>query len=214
MAEDALSFDQVQRYLAGLVPPRPKILMEMEEYAREHDFPIIGPACGHFCYLIARLSGARSVFELGSGFGYSTAWFARAVTENGGGVVHHVVWDEELSQQARTNLEQLGYGQMIRYHVGEAVAALRNATGPFDLIFNDIDKEGYPGSIPVIEDKLRAGGVLIIDNFLWSGRIFDDADRSPETEGIRESTRILHDSDRWTATVVPIRDGLLLARKA
>jgi caffeoyl-CoA O-methyltransferase len=213
MAEDELSYDQVQAYLTGLVPPRPRILLEMEEYAREHDFPIIGPACGHLCYLTALMTGARSVFELGSGFGYSTAWFARAVRENGGGDVHHVVWDDELSRRARANLDELGYGSIVRYHIGEAVEVLRNSSGPFDLIFNDIDKEGYPASIPVIAGKLRAGGVLIIDNLLWSGRIFDGGDRSPATEGIRECTRLLHDDAQWTTTIVPIRDGLLIARK-
>lgn len=213
MAEGILSYNKVQDYLTGLIPPRPRVLVEMEEYARDQNFPIIGPACGHLCYLTALMSGARSVFELGSGFGYSTAWFARAVQENGGGSVHHVVWDEELSLKARTHLDELGYGSIVRYHIGEAVETLINAPGTFDLIFSDIDKEGYPGSIPVIAGKLRTGGVLIIDNLLWSGRIFDDDDRSPDTEGIRDCTRLLHDSSQWTTSIVPIRDGLLIARK-
>ena len=77
------------RYLDGLVPSRPAEMMAMEAEAERTDFPIIGPAAGYFCYLITRLIGARSVFGLGSGFGYSTAWFARAVKENGGGTVYH-----------------------------------------------------------------------------------------------------------------------------
>ena len=78
----------LQKYLLALVPERPAELVAMERYARESRFPIIGPAAGHFCYLISRLIGARSVFEMGSGFGYSTAWFAQAVDENGGGDVY------------------------------------------------------------------------------------------------------------------------------
>src|SRR6266568_790212 len=76
---------RVAAYLDALVPPRPARLAELEAAARRTGFPIIGPATGHLCYLLARLSNARQVFELGSGFGYSTAWFARAVKENGGG---------------------------------------------------------------------------------------------------------------------------------
>src|SRR5213596_661500 len=131
---------RVSAYLDALVPPRPPRLAELEAEARRTGFPIIGPATGHLCYLLARLSNARHVFELGSGYGYSTAWFARAVQENGGGTVHHVVWDEELSRKARGHLGALGFEGIIEYHVAEAVETLRATPGPFDLIFNDIDK--------------------------------------------------------------------------
>ena len=204
---------RVSDYLDRSVPPRSRRMLAMEEHAAQTQFPIIGPAAGYFCYLVARMIGARSVFELGSGFGYSTAWFARAVQENGGGSVHHVVWDEELSNQARDHLTDLGFRDIVRYHVGEAVSQLRVTKGLVDLVFNDIDKEGYPDALPVIEQKLRPGGVLIADNLLWHGRIFDEGDDTPATEGIREFTRRVLRSDRWDASIVPIRDGLLLARK-
>lgn len=201
-------------WLDGLVPPRPPELVAMEALAARTAFPIIGPACGQLCYLLARLEGARSVFELGSGFGYSTAWFARAVAENGGGRVYHTVRDRALSDRARTHLAALGLGEMIRYHVGEAVQALREAAGPFDLVFLDIDKTGYPGALPVIRSRLRPGGLLIADNLIWSGRIFDPHDVSAETAAILEFTRLVTSDPAWTATIVPVRDGLLVARLA
>src|SRR5262245_27845548 len=105
---------QVRDYLDSLVPPRPAEMQAMEAYAKEAGFPIIGPAAGYFCYQIARLIGARRVFELGSGYGYSTAWFAKAVQENGGGEVHHIVWDEALSQRARKHLSTLGFDGIVR----------------------------------------------------------------------------------------------------
>ena len=77
-----------------------------------------------------------------------TTFFARAGQDNGAGTVHHVVWDEALSRRARRHLEVLGYGDLVRYHVGEAVQALQASAGPFDLIFNDIDKEGRPCGAP------------------------------------------------------------------
>ena len=204
---------RVRDYLDALVPPRPPEMRAMEEIARTTSFPIIGPAAGYFCYQVARLTGARRVFELGSGYGYSTAWFARAVRENGGGEVHHVVWSQELSDRAREHLAALGFDDLVRYHVSEAVEALRATDGPFDLIFNDIDKRGYPESLPAIAEKLRPGGVLIVDNMLWHGRIFDEADRSPDTEGVRELTRRLTTDPGWIASVVPIRDGLIVASR-
>jgi len=204
---------RVAAYLDALVPSRPARLMELEAAARRSGFPIIGPATGQLCYLLARLSNARQVFELGSGFGYSTAWFARAVKENGGGTVHHVVWDDELSRQARDNLTALGLVDVVRFHVGEAVAALRHASGPFDVIFNDIDKQDYPKALDVIVTKLRSGGLLLVDNMLWSGRIFERRDTSPATRGVRELTRRIQTDPRWIASVIPVRDGLLVAHR-
>ncbi len=200
-------------YIDSLVPPRPPEMQTMETEAEWTNFPIIGPTSGYLCYQVARMISARRIFELGSGFGYSTSWFARAVTENGGGEVFHVVWDENLSRQARAHLSALGYGDIIHYHVGEAVQTLREASGLFDLIFNDIDKQDYPNSLPVIAEKLRPGGVLIVDNMLWHGRIFDGKDHSQETEGIRELTGLLTNNSEWVTTLIPVRDGVMLAYK-
>jgi caffeoyl-CoA O-methyltransferase len=204
--------ERVRAYLDQLVPPRPPELLAMETLAKDTGFPIIGPAAGQFCYQITRLSGAARVFEMGSGFGYSTAWFARAVVENGGGIVHHVVWDEDLSRRAAGHLTRLGFADTVRYHVGEAIDTLARSDESFDLVFNDIDKEAYPESLDVIKSKLRPGGVLIIDNMLWSGRIFNDDDVSAATRGVREFTRRISADPDWTVSLVPIRDGLIVAR--
>jgi len=203
---------EVAQLLETLTPERPDIMLQMEQRARDTAFPIIGPAAGHFCYLVARMIRARRIFELGSGYGYSTAWFARAVRENGGGMVWHTVRDEALSHDAQRYLDALGWADLVRFEKGESVERLRLTDGPFDLIFNDIDKAGYPASLDVIETKLRPGGVLIVDNALWSGRVFHEEDRSASTEGVREITRRLTTDPKWTATIVPIRDGLLFAQ--
>ena len=205
---------QLRDYLDGLIPPRPAEMQAMEAYARERRFPIIGPVAGQFCYLLARLIGARRVFEMGSGYGYSTAWFARAVKENGGGSVFHVVWDEDLSRRARGHLRTLGLDDVIEYRVGEAVQTLRETEEPFDLIFNDIDKQAYPQSLPVIAEKLRPGGVLIVDNMFWNSRVFDRSDKDVTTEGVRELTRVITSDPGWVTSIVPIRDGLLVAYRA
>ncbi len=204
---------QLGEYLDGLVPPRPQTLQQMETYAAAHNFPIVGPASGQFCYFLAKLMGAQRIFELGSGYGYSTAWFARAVQENGGGAVHHVVWDDKLSQMARQHLSELGYDGLIHYHVSEAVQKLRETAGLFDIIFNDIDKQAYPDAVPVIAEKLRPGGVLIVDNTIWSGRVWDSTNQEASTLAIRRFNDLITNDPNWIATLVPIRDGLMVAQK-
>ncbi|HEX9092203.1 MAG TPA: hypothetical protein VF831_11980, partial [Anaerolineales bacterium] len=88
---------------------------------------------------------------------------------------------------------------------------LQQMPGQFDLIFNDIDKECYPESLPMIREKLRPGGVLIVDNLLWHGQVVDQNDQEPSTQGVRELTRILTTDPNWVSTVIPIRDGMLIA---
>ncbi|MBW8011575.1 MAG: O-methyltransferase [Chloroflexi bacterium] len=200
-------------YLDSLIPSRPAEMQAMEAYAKEVGFPIIGPAAGHLCYQITKMINAKQVFELGSGYGYSTAWFAKAVQENGGGKVFHVVWDEQLSKKAQTHLTNLGYQDIIEYRVSEAVKALEETDETFDLIFNDIDKESYPSAFDVIDTKLRSGGVLIVDNMLWSGRIFDSNDYSAATQGVKEFTDHITSDQGWISNLIPIRDGLMVAYK-
>ena len=208
-----ISYDKVQDYLASLVPPRDPELQKMEEIAKKDNFPIIGPACGYYCYQLARMINAKSVFELGSGYGYSTAWFAKAVKENGGGVVHHTVWDEDLSKRAQIHLSALGLADLIQFHNAEAVETLRQTQGPFDIIFNDIDKEGYPDSLPVTKEKLRHGGILIIDNMLWHGQMLDPNDHEKSTEAVRRFTRDITNDLDWIVSLIPARDGMIVAYK-
>jgi len=185
-------------------------MVVMEKYAARIGFPIIGPAAGHYCYQVARMVGARSVFELGSGYGYSTAWFAKAVKENGGGLVHHTVWDAKLSERAHRHLARMGLDGMVAFHVAEAMESLRLQTNTFDLIFNDIEKQDYPASLPLIKEKLRCGGVLIVDNMLWNGRVFSRSDRSAATQGVRQFTKAITADPDWIVDLVPVRDGMVI----
>jgi predicted O-methyltransferase YrrM len=205
------TYEQICDYHLKLSQHNDPVLLRMEQEAREQSFPIIGPASGKFCYMMARAIGARKIFELGSGYGYSTLWFAKAVRENGGGVVHHTVWDQGLHDRAKANIEEAGYSDLVQFHLGEAVGTLRETEGPFDILFNDIDKDGYPASLPVMKEKLRVGGLILIDNMIWHGAIFDESDKSPATEGVREFTRRLQDDKDFVFQLVPVRDGITTA---
>ncbi len=212
-----MEWDAVQLYLEKFLPQRHPAFLRMEEEARRDGFPIIEALSGQLCYLTAKLINARRIYELGSGFGYSTAWFAKALLENGGGdanwgEVWHVVWDEELSRQARGNLEEMGYADVVRFEIGEAVESLQRAEGKFDLILLDIDKEGYPAAVPHIEAKLRHGGVLIADNMLRDGRMMNESQWRESDRGIAEFTKMIHESPDWDMTISPLRDGVMVAQ--
>ncbi len=208
-----MDWQQVQNYLLQLSQHDNPVLVEMEEFGRRTRFPIIDRAAGKCCYLLCRMAKVRSVFEMGSGYGYSTAWFAMAVRDNGGGVIHHVVWDKDLSQKARDYLERMGLTKYVRFTVGEAIETLRNIQGNFGCIFVDIEKHDYPQAVDVAKTKLAVNGLLILDNMLLHGRIFDPNDKSPTVEGIHKATKMIFEDPDFAATLLPIRDGLVVAMK-
>jgi len=217
---DELTYAAIQEYQNSLLPARDAVFLEMEQYARDNDFPIIELAVGQLCYQIATMIDAEYIFEMGSGYGYSTAWFARALKERSEivpgepGIVYHVVWDESLSKKAQGYLQRLGYEEYVEYQIGEAVEALEEFDEEtLDLIFCDIDKEAYPEALPIIKDKLSPGGVLLIDNMLWYGRIFDKRDTTASTEGVREFTRLITTDPDWIVSLLPVGDGVILAYK-
>lgn len=187
------------------------LLQEMEERARASNFPIIGPLVGPWLYLFTQLTGARHVFEMGSGFGYSTWYFAKALEESGGQVVH-TVWEEDLSAEAKVWLERADLLKCCDFEVSESTLALESAQPGIDIIFMDIDKEGYMVAMPVIEQRLRKGGLLLIDNTLMHGRVIDTTDTAEDIAAIREMNDYLHTCKKWQYVINPLRDGLGVAR--
>lgn len=125
--------------------------------------------------------------------------------------MHHVVWDPQLSGDARRYLERMDLLPFVEFHVAEAVARLASMDQTFDVVFNDIEKPAYPEALPVIKSHLRPGGLLLADNVLWYGRVLDRRVRDASTRAIRTFTRAVFQDPEFAATVVPLRDGVLVA---
>jgi caffeoyl-CoA O-methyltransferase len=202
---------EIKKYIDQLSIHNDPLLTEMEAVAAERSFPIIGPVVGRFLYQTTLIRNATRIFELGSGYGYSTLWFAKAVQRLGGGEIFHTDGDQKNSDQARSYLSRAGVVDMIHFRVGDAIDALRKTPGPFDLVYMDIDKHQYPDAFPAIREKLPVGGVLIVDNMLWFGRVVDKNDTTASTEGIRRFTRNLWDDPEFFTTMVPLRDGFIVS---
>lgn len=199
----------VDRYLHDLANPRDSILREMEVLAAERSFPIVGPAVGRLLYLLARMIRARRVFELGSGFGYSAYWFARAVGPGG-----KVVLTEGDAERAAEAAEFLGRGEFadrVQIEVGNGLEIIDSISGEFDIVFNDIDKEDYPRVPEKAAAALRPGGLLISDNMLWFGTVLEQDPAEASTRGVKELTRLLYASDEFETVLIPIRDGVTVS---
>ncbi len=202
---------EVDRYILDLLPARDPVLAEMEAVARERDVPIVGPAVGTLLAVLAASIGARRVCELGSAIGYSTAFFARAVGP--AGRVLYTDGSEKNAREAAGFLERMSLRERVDVRVGEAVEILESTSGEFDVVFLDIDKDGYPRALEAAAPRVRPGGYLLADNVLWSGRVVDASVRDRSTEGIREFNRRLFARRDFRSVIVPLRDGLAIARK-
>jgi predicted O-methyltransferase YrrM len=200
----------IEGYIHGLLPQRDPVLAEMEAYAEERDIPIVGPAVGRLLAQLVLISGAKRIFELGSAIGYSTIWLARAAGE--GGEVHYSDGSEENARRAKSYFERAGVADRIRIHVDDALTAFRATEGEFDFIFNDVDKQGYLDVLGAVPDRLRAGGIFATDNALWHERVLDPRDNTTRTV-VEFNRRLMEHKDFWT-TLVPLRDGVLVAAKA
>ncbi|MCZ6792855.1 MAG: class I SAM-dependent methyltransferase, partial [Planctomycetota bacterium] len=115
--------------------------------------------------------------------------------------------------KAREFLGRAGFAERCRFREGEALSILREADGPFDLILVDIDKESYPASLDVTVEKLRSGGLLVTDNVLWSGRVAEENPEQETTRAIQEYTRMLYEHSHLETSILPLRDGVAVARK-
>jgi predicted O-methyltransferase YrrM len=200
---------EIDAYLHKVTPSRDKILAAMERYARKNGFPIIGPLVGRFLYQMALVTKARKILELGSGFGYSAYWFAKAMGQSGR--ITMIDGDESNRIRAMKYFAQANLESRFRYIVGDALEVASDLKGPYDLILNDIDKHEYPDVIDVAARLLRPRGLFITDNIIWSGRVLDTGRRDRDTRGIRRFTKMIYNDRRFFTTIMPVRDGITVA---
>lgn len=184
------------------------VLVEMEKFADERGFPIVGRLCGLTLEVLARAIGARRVFELGSGFGYSAYWFARAVGPSG--EIHLTDGDPANRDRAEMYLSRAGVWDRMRYHVGDALSELARVEGEFDVVYNDVDKVGYPDVWRAARERVRVGGLYVCDNVLWYSRVVEP-DPDEATRAILEHNAAVAADDAFLSVIVPQRDGLMVA---
>ncbi len=157
-----------EEYFRGFVPPRDELLLELEREALHERIPIVGPVVGELLYILARAVRAERILELGTATGYSTIYLGRACQEHKGQVIS-LEWDEGMATRARRNLAKAGLSDRVEVLVGSAADLMAEMTQEFDLIFMDIDKEGYLAALPYCQHLLKIGGLLFTDNVAFQG---------------------------------------------
>jgi predicted O-methyltransferase YrrM len=208
----AIIDERVEAYLHDLAPTTDAVQAQMERIGVERSFPIVGPLVGRLLRQVAMAIGARDVFEMGSGFGYSTLFFAQAVGE--GGRVVHTDTDATLSAEARAHLRRAGLAARVSFEVGNSLELITRYPGAFDIVFIDVEKRDYPAAFDLARVRVRTGGFIIVDNVLWRGRVAGDpAQFDADTRAIDQYNRASASAGEFLTTILPLRDGVALHYK-
>jgi caffeoyl-CoA O-methyltransferase len=202
---------RIEAYVDALWASPDPVLAAMEALAERRRFPIVGRHAGALLAMLARCVGARRVLELGSGYGYSALWFARALPADGTVVCSDLSPDNR--DLALGYFKTAGVESKIVFRVGDGLAIAREQPPGFDIVFNDIDKKDYLASVDVAVPLLRQGGLFITDNTLWRGKVAQAGPGDEVTEAIRAFNKLVFSRTELESVLIPIRDGLTVCRK-
>ena len=210
--------DALYEYLLSVSLREPDVLCRLrEETAKMHQHNMqTSPEQGQFIALLVELTGARKCLEVGTFTGYSTLSVALALPEDGQIVACDI--SEEFTSRAKPYWQEAGVAGKIDLRLGPALETLDaliadGESGAFDFAFIDADKVNYQGYFQRALDLIRRGGLILVDNVLWSGAVVDPARDDEDTEAIRAFHQACADDPRISLSLVPIGDGLTLARK-
>ena len=207
---DAIIHREQAEYLDQLLTQNDPLLAEMEDYAAEHRVPIADREVARFLEITARITGARKALEIGMAIGYSVVHLVRGMGQ--GGLLVTIEPSEEMIERATGYLERAGLLDRVRIERGEALDVMPNLDETLDLLFIDALKEEYSQYLDLGLPRLRTGGVVIVDNLLWGGKVAGD-DTETSTVALREFNSYFINHPQLLAEVLPVGDGLGYAVK-
>ncbi len=186
------------------------LLLEMENYGKKLQFPILNRLSARLLSLISISNKAKHVFEIGSGFGYSAMWIA--IYNNYLEKIHLTDFKIQNLEMAREFFRIAGFENKIEVHIGDGLKILEEFDGQFDLIFNDANKIHYPKILEIAKKKLKVGGILISDNTLWHEKVLSE-EIDEETLAIKEFNKRAFSDKDFISSFIPIGDGLIISVK-
>jgi predicted O-methyltransferase YrrM len=207
--------ERLERYVAQLFAVEDPVLARVRARHAEAGLPAIhiSPEEGKLLLVLLRAIGAVTVLELGALGGYSGIWLARALPPQPRGRLTTVEKDPRHAALARQAYAEAGLQDRVRLIEGAALDVLPTLPAGFDAVFVDADKEPLTDYFEWSVRLLRPGGLLLCDNAFFHGAVVDPGDRSATAEGVRAFNRLAATDPRVVATVIPIRDGLVVGVK-
>ncbi|HEV2028391.1 MAG TPA: O-methyltransferase [Candidatus Dormibacteraeota bacterium] len=205
--------DEVQAYMDGLLPPRDPVLARMEEEADRESIPIVEAHEGELLYLLVKIAGAKRVLELGAAIGYSGIWLLRGT--DGGSLTTFEV-DHKRAERARANFTDAGLAKQAVVLEEDAVGGVQKLQSRFDACFIDL-LNSFPSEdvtrrvAELCFERLDPGGLLMADNALRQGEVIRP--KNQQTRNVAFYNEWVAKHPRLESVVIPIRDGLSVARR-
>jgi caffeoyl-CoA O-methyltransferase len=205
--------DEIEAYAAAYSAPEEEILARLN---RETHLKVLLPQMlsghiqGNFLKMMSYMIRPERILEIGTYTGYSAICFARGLQENG--LIHTIDINEELEPMVRKYFNEAGLENKIKYHIGNALDIIPTLNETFDMVFIDADKINYSNYYDLVFDKVKQGGFIIADNVLWSGKVTEEK-KDKDTEALHLFNQKINADNRVENYLVPIRDGLMVARK-
>lgn len=205
--------DDMQQLLLNYCEPENELLQRID---RETNLKVLMPRMlsGHYqgrvLSMLSKMVSPNRILEIGTFTGYATLCLAEGLTENG--LIYTLDINEELEEMVRNNFAQSAYNDKIKYILGDANETVNGLNETFDLVFIDADKKNNGTYYDLIFDRVRPGGLIIVDNVLWSGKVLN-SNPDKDTKNITTfNDKILADN-RVEKLILPVRDGLFVIRK-
>jgi predicted O-methyltransferase YrrM len=165
---------------------------------------------GRYLSMISKLISPQLIVEIGTFTGYSALCLAEGLKPDGRLISIDI--NEELESFTRSFFDRSPFAKHIDYRIADAQQELANINGPIDLVFIDADKRNYAKYFDLVIDKMRPGGLILVDNVLWSGKIIDPTALDKSTNALREFNQKCMDDSRVEKMLLPLRDGLYMLR--
>lgn len=207
--------NDLQAYLDDHCEPEPELLQKIN---RETYLKVLKPhmLSGHYqgrvLSFLSKMVQPKRILEIGAFTGYATICLAEGLTEDG--EIHTIEVNRELEEMLNSHFKSTNVENKIKLHFGEAEQIIGTLSyTDFDLVFIDADKKNNYTYFQLIIDKVRQGGLIIIDNVLWKGKVYGETFNDADTESIRKMNDRVAADDRVEKLILPVRDGLLLIRK-
>jgi len=203
----------IEEYSRAFSDPESALLKELD---RETHALILQPRMlsghlqGRFLSFISKIQQPECILEIGTYTGYSALCLAEGLRPNGKIITLDV--NEELESFTRSFFERSEYAQQIAYRIVDAQHEIPSILGPFDLVFIDADKRNYALYFDLVIGKMNPGGIILVDNVLWSGKIVDAKAQDKSTQALRDFNQKCLDDSRVEKVLLPLRDGLMMMR--
>ncbi len=205
---------RLERYIEDHTLPEDPVLHDLRRQTHLRVLRprmVSGPVQGQLLTMLCRMVNPRSVLEIGTFTGYSAICMAKGMSVQAH--LHTIEREDELESFIREYLKKSGQKEKITLHIGNALEVIKELDETFDLVFIDGDKREYPDYYRAIVPRMRAGGYILADNILWSGKVVEPVDpRDEYTKGIIEFNKMVSEDERTEQVILPVRDGLMMIR--